>query len=469
MKVWKNRVVVQFFSPHTQIIAIIAGFLSLHSLNSFSQTNPETAKEQQAVLGSKIPTVSSHTTDPGAQWFPKAGLGLFIHWGVASVNGNLDLSWGMRSNTRYDSAAKGANKVTPEEYWKLAERFNPDSYDPDKWIKAAAEAGFQYAVLTTVHHDGYTLWPSKFSEIGVQKYLNGRDLVKPFVDACRKYGLKVGIYVSPPDWYFDRKYMKFDTGTATVTLPKPDGHDDRRREMLHGRVEELLTRYGRIDILWFDGGVQDNAIRDRARQLQPHIVINSRSCDGDFDCTECKFPENKFSGWFETCHCWQMSDLVSPYGGTVDFWGYLKDEKYKSTAWMLTGLVRLRTWGGNFLVNVGPRPNGELPEVVYQRFAETARWMAHSSRSVIGTEAGPYPELCNVPVTTDETSWYLHALPGWTGVMEIRGLKGLSDVTLLRTGERIPAQWSEGVIRIEIPQKMRTELDDVVRIRKNPR
>jgi alpha-L-fucosidase len=157
--------------------------------------------------------------------------------------------------------------------------------------------------------------------------------------------------------------------------------------MFHGRVEELLTRYGRIDLLWFDGGTHDNTIRDRARELQPHIVINSRSCDGDYDCTECSLPTQRFTGWFETCHCWQSSDIPNQTGtGTIDVWGYLKAEQYKSTAWMLETLVRLRQWGGNLLINVSPRPDGELPDVVYQRLAETAEWMSHNQKAVIGTE-----------------------------------------------------------------------------------
>jgi len=194
-------------------------------------------------------------------------------------------------------------------------------------------------------------------------------------------------------------------------------------------------------------------------------VINSRSCDGDFDCTECQLPQKKFTGWFETCHCWQKSDLPSPYGGDVNFWGYTRDEKFKSTAWMLDGLVHLRTWGGNFLVNVGPRPNGELPDVVYERFAETATWMAHSRASVIGAEAGPYPEKCNVPVTKNGTTYYLHALPGWIGIMKLESIARPGEVKLLRTGEYLKYEWTNEMLSVAIPATLRTELDDVVAVK----
>jgi len=445
-----------------------------------SQT--DAVSEQHAALGLDIAKRSTHTTHPGAQWFPKAGLGLFVHWGIASVHGNADLSWSMIANTTYDAAAKGSNKMTPEEYWNLAERFQPDCYDPDRWLAAAAKAGFQYAVLTTMHHDGYTLWPTRHGELGVQSHLGGRDLVRPFVEACRKYGLRVGLYYSPPDWYFDRDCMSFnyrsdgprrEAGRPTFGTrheprslpPRTPEHEAARRALFHARVEELLTWYGPIDLLWFDGGDHDNAIRDRARELQPHIVINSRSCDGDFDCTECSLPQERFEGWFETPHCWQHSDLLTPIGTPIDFWGYLREEKYKSTAWMLESLVRLRAWGGNFLVNVGPRPNGELPCVVYERFTETAEWMAYAKDSVIGTEPGPYPEKSNVPVTRGCDTWYLHLLPGSDGNIELRDIPRPASLFLLRTGEELPFQHEGGMLRAVVPQDRRTHLVDVIALK----
>jgi alpha-L-fucosidase len=350
------------------------------------------AAEQQALLGS-ISMQSTPNLHPEAQWFPEAGLGLFIHWGIASVHGNLDLSWSMMAHTTWDASAGGRNKITPTDYWKLAERFKPDAYDPDKWIAAAAKAGFKYAVLTTMHHDGYTLWPSEVGNFGVQRFLPGVDLVGPFIEACRKHGLKVGLYYSPPEWYFDREWMSFSyksfnldpTNPSNVSdepcfdqdhLPverrtPPPGHAEEKRRRFHARVEELLTRYGKIDLLWFDGGAYDNEIRDRARELQPGIVLNTRSCDGDFDHSECELPEGKTEGWFETCHCWQDSDILYPNGNKVDVWGYLDSEQYKSADWMLETYRELQSKGANFLLNVSPRPNGELPDVVYQRFQES--------------------------------------------------------------------------------------------------
>lgn len=441
------------------------------------------AADQHAALGLKTASIrSTHTLHPQAQWFPKAGLGLFIHWGIASVHGRLDLSWGMIANTAYDAAAQGRNKLPPEEYWKLADRFQPDRWDPDRLLEAAARAGMTYAVFTAMHHDGYTLWPSKHSDLGVQHSLGGRDLVQPFVDACRKHGLKVGLYYSPPDWYFDRHHMTFNYRSddqqrfpgrphfntrhqpAAAIPKKSPEHIAQWRALWLARVEELLTHYGRIDLIWFDGGGHDNTIRDRVRELQPHIVINSRSCDGDFDCTECMLPTERFQGWFETPHCWQHSNLRTAAGTNVDFWGYLQDEQYKSAAWMLETLVRLRTWGGNLLINVGPRPDGSMPDVAMHRLAETAAWMQHSKAAVIGTDAGPYPEQCNVPVTIRASRWFLHALPGFDEPIHLRQVSAPARVFLLRTGQTLTHDWRDGTLTLRVPSDLRTTLVDVVAV-----
>ncbi|OFX33761.1 MAG: hypothetical protein A2W90_21995 [Bacteroidetes bacterium GWF2_42_66] len=137
-----------------------------------------------------------HITHPDAQWFPSAGLGLFMHWGIHSVAA-LDPSWSMIKNCFW---VKCDCPIAPEDYYRLAEDFDPVAYDPEKWVLAAKQADFQYMVLTAKHHDGYCLWPSKYGEWNTGKYMQGRDLLKPYVEACRKYRMKVGFYYSPRDW-----------------------------------------------------------------------------------------------------------------------------------------------------------------------------------------------------------------------------------------------------------------------------
>lgn len=135
--------------------------------NVEAEDKTQAAEGQQNSIGVSKETTQPlvRNSNPDAQWFPKAGLGLFIHWGISSVNGNVDISRGMMKNTLWDAALEERNKITPEEYYRLAEKFQPENYDPDKWLKAAADAGFKHAVLTMRHHDGYALWPSNHGSL----------------------------------------------------------------------------------------------------------------------------------------------------------------------------------------------------------------------------------------------------------------------------------------------------------------
>lgn len=417
----------------------------------------------QGLMADESKDAFGRTQHPDAQWFGNAGLGLFVHWGLASVHGHAELSWAMMANVPWGQ--KPENLVTPEDYFKLAERFNPDKYDPDKWLKAARSMGYKYAVLTTKHHEGYALWPSSYGDFGTRTHMRGRDLVKPFVEACRRNGLKVGFYYSPPDWYFNRNYMSFNHNREPnapylglrheVIQPptKPAGWNARYKAYIRGQVEELLTRYGKIDLLWFDGGPDAISI-DRIRQLQPGIVINNRMHGhGDFATPEYDFPKEKPTAeWWENCASWK--------GG----WGYTEPVRYQSAAWMLSRLARVRSWGGNLLINVGPQPNGELPKVAYDRMKEVAAWMKHSGASVFGTSAGPWPERCNVPVTIKGDRMYLHALPEFKETIKLTGVERPQSVKLLRTGEALQYTFKDGCLQIDIPARMRTELVDVVEV-----
>lgn len=407
------------------------------------------------------------TQHPDAQWFGSSGLGLFLHWGISSVHGKLELSWAMMASVPWGQ--KPQNTVTPEQYFKLAERFKPDKYDPDKWLRAAKAMGCAYAVLTTRHHDGFALWPSSYGDFSTRNYLDGRDLVKPFVEACRKNGLRVGFYYSPPDWHYNRDYMSFNYPSHSGKDPnapwlnvryeaverpsKPATWDARYKAYIKGQVEELLTRYGKIDLLWFDGG--PNAISiERIRELQPGIVVNNRMHGhGDFITPEWNMPTERPTGdWWENCASW--------FGG----WGYRARAPYQTAAWMLTRLIQVRAWGGNLLINVGPQPNGELPAAAYERMKEVAGWMKSNRESVFGTSAGPWPERCNVPVTTKGDTWYLHALPDFKDAIVATGVEKPARVTLLRTGQALDYTYADGRLEVRIPESVRTSLPDVVKV-----
>lgn len=415
------------------------------------------AAGQASALGQAAQKPVSGNKHPDAQWFADAGLGLFIHWGVASVGASGDLSWGMLANKPWKDAT-----VTPNVYYGWIKQWKPDQVDYDAQLARAAEAGFTYAVMVTKHHDGFTLWPSAHGDLGTRQHLGGRDFVKEFVAACRKHGLKVGLYYSPPDWWFDRTYKSFamrgpalDMDHQPVKLPpRPKDHDAKRAELVRGQVSELLSNYGKIDLIWFDGG-KGEISNDEVRRLQPGIVVNRRNGGGgDYGDSEGKLPATRFKGWFETCEtCW-------PAGK----WSYTEDWGWDSAAETLEKLVRLRAWGGNLLANVGPKGDGSIPDQALAAWAEMAAWMKHSRESVIGAGPGPFPEQVNAPVTTRAGAAYVHFLPGFKDEVVWKGAPKFSRAVLLRTGEPVAFSADGGVLKLKLADALRTPLVDVVRL-----
>jgi alpha-L-fucosidase len=436
-----------------------------------TNTDARGAEAQRDLLGAKITKSNfKRTTHPDAQWFGEAGLGLFIHWGISSVHGGLDLSWGMMAGKSWGPPEeRNVTLVTPEEYFALAERFKPDRFEPEKFLKAAKAAGFRYAVMTTRHHDGYALWPSDAGDFGVKKYLPGADFVRRYVDACRAEGLKVGLYYSPPDWHFNRDYMSFNAARSTgespsplynarheivTNIPKPSAEQTAAyHAYLKSQIVELLTRYGKIDLMWFDGPPAVISMEE-LRRLQPGMVINPRMHGfGDFTTPEAAMPKARIEGWWELCDLWSSN------------WGYCRaHENYRSDGWMLERFTRVRGWGGNYLINAAPRGDGSMPGSYYDRMTELATWMKHSGGSVFGVQPGPFPDKSNVPVTIRGMTWYLQVPPTFKNPVVIVADHRPRKVSLLRTGETQEFDFKDATATIKISAEKRTDLVDVVAV-----
>ena len=435
---------------------------------SFSPAHAEEEKDPLRIMSlkalEKLKTVEKvpfeRTTHPNAQWFPEAGFGLFMHWGIHSVAG-IQPSWAMIKNYPYGTDKTEYHK---KGYYTLLNKFNPQNYDPDKWIEAAAKAGMTYAVLTVKHHDGYALWPSEFGNMSTKKFMNGRDLIRTYVDACRKYGLKVGLYFSPRDWSYPNYPVSLE---HKVPFMFPPGWDNERNRKAFnefyrytvGQLSEILTRWGKIDILWFDGmgwqGINDIRTEQTlawVRLLQPHIIINNRwGSVGDFGTPEWFMPGKAPEGWWENCISWS------------GHWGYSPDTSVESNAWVMEKLVTARAWGGNFLLNIGPAPDGTMRPEFYKRTEELAGWMAHSRESLIG--AGPsieWKKFSNVPITTGEKIWYLHVFPEHLEDVILNDVREPAEVKLLRSNTPIKYNYADETITITLSGDLRTDLNDVI-------
>ncbi|MBO9610723.1 MAG: alpha-L-fucosidase [Paenibacillaceae bacterium] len=453
--------------------------------NDSQETNaPE---GQHALIG----VASSATADdgfvrndhPGALWFGQAALGLFVHFGISAVHGDIDLSWGMLYGKPWEMKLGLEKSIPPRQYFALAERFRPERFEPERWLAAAAEAGCQYAVFTARHHDGFAMWPSRHGGFNTGTHGDGSDYVRRFVDACRRTGLRVGLYFSPPDWHFNAPYMSFHYGSGEdngaikfperahfgldhepIALPaKPADWQQRYEAYVRAQLTELLSDYGQVDLLWFDGGRDLAGAMSVAeiRELQPAIVINGRMHGtGDFDTFECRLPTARPDGWWEHCDIW----AEGPWWGDV-----ASSADYRPAAWMLATLSRVRADGGSFLVNVGPRADGELPQTAYDRLAEVKSWMAHSGEAIFGAEPGDGSVTSQVPLTRKGDIWYAHVPPDMELPLAVELACGrtLVEAWLLRDGTKLSCGNRDGGGRwtIEGMDGKRSGLVDIVAFR----
>ncbi len=502
------------------LMAVTIGLLPGVSAQEKSQSNPaekQAVKEEHAAIGVEAPKpASSHTLHPDAQWFPDAGLGLFLHWGISSV-GEMNISWPMIPGrplaTRKVSAEERARiiresdynldgkplQITPNQYWAMAAHFNPKRYKPDYWLKAAKAAGFTYVVLTTRHHEGFALWPSAYGNFNTKLFMGGRDLLKDYVAACRRNGLKVGFYYSPSDWFFDRDYMNFLYGGAARMNPefprlgpdlkprtseKPEAerikHQTEYAAMVKGQVEELLTRYGKIDLLWFDGkpavpNPTEVITIARIRELQPGIVINPRLHNaGDYVTYERTLTTDKVAnGWAEFCNTWTNS------------WSHVAEAKFRANGFILGQFVTARSLGINYLLGVGPMASGEFTPEIYQNMYVVGEWMRGNGVAVKGTRPLSASESASVPATAAGSKRYLFLSPPFkTGGTYAEDLLVPDDVTVTLKGVSRPNavrlldqesadaslkfDYSGGVVTIQVPATKRSTLVDVVEIELSP-
>jgi alpha-L-fucosidase len=350
----------------------------------------DAAANQHKIIGVQKALSGDLQRPPVTDWFYKGGLlGLFIHYGISTVRAEGDISWGMMDRTPWDKNCGGNWTITPREYWEQARSFNPQRFDPDNWMRAIKDAGFSYAVFTTRHHDGFSMWPSDYGYLNTKNYMGGRDLVGEYIEACRKNGIRVGLYYSPPDWFMARYYMSFLWGSDDpVQFPdrRPAGLDLEPLEELpvmppalqadlnvyvNNQVRELLTRYGKIDLLWFDGSLPDRSKLipiEEIFSLQPEIIINNRGHGIGYNSEyECRLPDTKPEGFFEHCHIW-MENCG---------WAHMnRCTGYRSAQWVYDSYRTVRDWGGNMLINAGPRADGTLPDIFYQRVQELKALLA---------------------------------------------------------------------------------------------
>ncbi len=377
-------------------------------------------------------------------WFDTARFGMFVHWGHSSQQG-IELSWPLVGGV---FALPSSTSVPVEQYHSTAATFDPADFDARALARRAKRLGMQYAVITAKHHDGYAMYHTKHSDYSIERSLYGRDAVREFLDAMRDEGLHAGLYYSLIDWHH-ADYPAFTEADKPYVFgkwrqPTPEGWS-RFTDFMFAQVRELLTGYGKIDVMWFDGGWERTPEQWRApelaemiRSLQPDILINDRlPGQGDYETPEQFVPPQPPARRWETCL-------------TInDSWAYnTTDMNWKSARRLIHTLCEVAGKGGNLLLNVGPRGDGSLQPEVTERLGEIETWMARNGESIIGTAPGLEPWQWYGPSTRRDDTVYLHALMRPVETVSVRGVrtKRLRSVRALATGETLPFETRASII-----------------------
>ncbi|MEI8597525.1 alpha-L-fucosidase [Vibrio sp. M60_M31a] len=336
------------------------------------------------------------------QWYCEARFGMFIHWGLYAIPARGE--W-VRSNEH----------MPKEDYDKYFDEFDAKEYNPKEWAKLAKKAGMKYAVLTAKHHDGFCLYDSKYTDFKSTNTPCKRDLVQEFLQAFRDEGIKVGLYFSLIDWRHP-DYPHFGDTHHPMRLCedyKGTDHDfDNYLGYMHNQIEELLTNYGHLDIMWFDFSYDDmngekwkaSKLIEMVRRLQPHVVIDNRlegsgetagsirtlnptPYSGDFDSPEQMIPPEGIRDEAGNHIPWEACITLNRH------WGYhAHDNHYKSAKLVVRTLVECVSKNGNLILNVGPDAKGRIPKKSVAILEEVGEWLADNGESIYGCGYAELPK-----------------------------------------------------------------------------
>ena len=416
-----------------------------------------------AFAGEEYPELPRKITDETPEqkaermaWWQHDRFGMFIHFGLYAVPARHEWirNYEAIDNETYDS--------------KYLPRFNPDLYDAREWVAAAKAAGMKYMVLTTKHHEGFCMWDTATTDYKISKTEFGRDLVREFVDACHEAGMRVGFYFSIKDWHhpdytidcthplmqkLHKEGKRGDELDAAVAKINATRDMNRYREYMFAQVKELLTNYGKIDIIWYDYTPKSkkygrtykdwNAVElvKLTKRLQPGVIIDNRldlmdTDDGwdfvtpeQFKATQWPTVRGKRVPW-ETCQTFSGS------------WGYHRDEEtWKSVPQLIGLLTETVSKGGNLILNVGPTARGEFDGRAKERLEGFAKWMHWNSRSIYGCTVAPEgitaPNGTAITYNPKTNRAYIHLYDYPMGYLPVEWYERIEYAQFLHDGSEI--------------------------------
>ena len=399
-------------------------------------------------------------------WFQDARFGLFIHWGVYSVLG--DGEWIMETRP-----------INRTDYAKLPAFFDPTKFDPAAWVALAKAAGMKYITITSKHHDGFAMFNSKLTDWNVvARTPYGKDIIGMLAAECHKQGIKLFVYHSQLDWHSLDYFPRGRTGHRTG---RPEsGNWDGYLNFMDGQLRELLTNYGEIGGVWFDG-MWDKPDADwhlsrtysMIHQLQPAALVGSNHhrtpfAGEDFQMFEKDLPGGRTQGFNADQ---SVSALPLETCETINnAWGFnITDERYKSTAQLIGYLVRAAGMSANFLLNVGPMPNGEIQPEFVQRLTEIGKWTKQYGESIYGTRGGPVAAGPWGVTTQRGSTVYVHVLDWNEPILALADIQGrVRSAKRLRDGSSVEFSAVKGGLVLKLPEAQPEEVDRVIALELEP-
>ena len=406
------------------------------------------------------PTETMTQFEKRIDWWREARFGMFVHWGPVSLKGT-EIGW-----------SRG-KEVPLEIYDNLYKQFNPTLFDAREWVSIAKETGMQYLVLTAKHHDGFCLWDTKTTPYNVMNSPFQRDIVKELAEACRKEGIRFCTYYSILDWYHP-DYNISSRGGPGYQLPEGLSPDmDRYESYMKNHLEELITGYGPLGILWFDGEWETpwthergKGLYDYVRGLQPDIIINNRVDKGrdgmkgitksdrlyrgDYDT-----PEQEV-GKFQNNRPWETCMTICQQ------WAWKPNDQLKSLKECIHILVSSAGGDGNLLLNVGPMPDGRIEARQVDRLREIGVWMKQNGESIYGTRGGPFLPAAWGVSTHKGNKIYVHVLDWPEKDLLLPAIKETIVSASFLNGDPVTMTQNADSIGLEVPEEKRDAMDTII-------
>ena len=456
-----------------RLLSLIAG-ASL-SFTIFAQGNFAT-KDHGFVHG--ISKNYEWPTDPEVlkkldQW-QDLKFGIMFHWGVYSVSG-ISESWALCSEDRFTARRK---KILPgatygdfkKWYWGLADSFNPTKFNPTEWAAIMKDAGFKYLIFTTKHHDGFCMFDSKYTDYSIAKgpYKDSKysNVAYHVFDAFRQQDFMIGAYFSKPDWhceYYWDPALSTPTRNPNYDIKKSPEVWAKYQQYTANQINELMSDYGKIDILWLDGGwvrkdkgqdIKLDEIMDNARKKQPGLIAVDRTVPGrneNYQTPELRIPKTQLN------HPWESNITLT------NTWGWNPNPKYKSVNWVINSLTEVVAKGGCLVLNVGPTGEGIIEEEVIIRLKKVGEWLRKNGAAIYSTRITPNYNCGNVWFTANKdgkTLYAIYALPEGEELPEIiewEGNEPSGKMTLLQNGKRVKYTCENGKVKVTLPQGLKNE------------